>query len=84
MPIQQGTTIKSYQILELIGRSGMAEVYRARHVDLRVDVAIKLIRVDEFPPSILRSVVKRFQNEAQKMAQLSHPHIAKVTDYGVY
>ena len=62
----------------------MADVYLARHVDLDVDVAIKFIRMDQFPQSILNSVVKRFQNEAKKMAQLSHHNITKVTDYGVY
>ena len=84
MTIQPGTQIKSYQILELIGRGGMAEVYKAHHVDLNIDVALKLIRTDQFPPSIFREVVKRFRNEAQKMAQLAHPNIVRVSDYGTY
>ena len=84
MPIQPGTIIKSFEIIEQVGRGGMAEVYKARHVDLDVNVAIKFIRMERFPQDILHSVVKRFQNEAKKMAQLSHPNIAKVTDYGVY
>ena len=84
MTIQPKTKIGRYQIISLIGRGGMAEVYQARHVDLNIDVAIKFIRTDQFPPSILRSVVKRFQNEGRSMAQLSHPNIVKVTDYGVH
>ena len=84
MTIQPGTQIKSYQIIELIGRGGMAEVYKAHHVDLNIDVALKLIRTDQFPPSIFREVVKRFRNEAQKMAQLTHPNIVRVSDYGTY
>ena len=84
MTIQPKTKIGRYQILELIGKGGMAEVYKARHVDLDVDVAIKFIRMGRFPQDILRSVVKRFRNEAKKMAQLSHSNIVKVTDYGNY
>jgi serine/threonine protein kinase len=84
MAINKGTQIGKYQILELIGRGGMAEVYKARHVDLDNLVTIKSIRVERFPPEILPNVVKRFQNEAKKMAQLSHPNIVKVTDYGTY
>ena len=84
MTIQPGTKIGKYQILKLIGRGGMAEVYLARHMDLDMDVAIKLIRAERFPPEILQSVVKRFQNEAKKMAQLSHPNIVRVIDYGTY
>ena len=84
MSIKIGTQIGKYKILELIGRGGMAEVYKARHLDLESFVTIKLIRVERFPPEILSSVVKRFQNEARKMAQLSHPNIVKVIDFGSY
>ena len=84
MAIQPKTKIGRYQILELIGRGGMAEVYKARDSRLDTTVAIKFIRSDQFPPSILLGVVKRFRNEAKRMAQLSHSNIAKVTDYGRY
>ena len=84
MSIQPKTKIDRYQITSLIGRGGMAEVYIARHVDLDVDVSIKFIRMERFPQDILRSVVKRFQNEAKKMAQLSHPNIVRVIDYGTH
>ena len=84
MTIQYGTKIGRYQILELIGRGGMAEVYKAHDSRLDTTVAIKFIRMERFPQDILRSVVKRFQNEAKRMAQLSNTNIVKVTDYGVY
>jgi len=84
MAISKGTKIGRYQITGPIGRGGMAEVYTARDTRLDTDVAIKFIRTDRFPPDIIRGVVKRFQNEAKKMAQLSHPNIVKVTDYGKY
>jgi serine/threonine-protein kinase len=82
MNIRPGTRVKSYEIIELIGRGGMADVYKARHVDLDVDVAIKFIRVDRFPPDILQNVIQRFKNEAKRMAKLSHSNIVKVTDFG--
>jgi len=84
MPIQANTSIGRYQITALIGRGGMAEVYRALDTRLDTEVAIKFIRVDEFPPSVLRSVVKRFRSEAKSMAQLSHPNIVKVSDFGTF
>jgi serine/threonine protein kinase len=84
MKIQPGTRIKSYEILELIGRGGMADVYKARHVSLEVDVAIKFIRKERFPQEILPSVIKRFHSEARRMAKLSHPNIVRVSDDGVY
>ena len=84
MRIQAGTIVGNYRIIELIGRGGMAEVYRARHVGLDIDVSIKFIRMERFPQEMLPEIVKRFQNEAKRMAKLSHPNIVKVTDYGTY
>ena len=82
MNIKPGTQIGNFRIVELIGRGGMAEVYKAQHIELGIFVSIKLIRVERFPPEIMPGVVERFRNEARKMAQLSHPNIVKVTDYG--
>jgi phosphonate transport system substrate-binding protein len=84
MHIQAGTIIRNFKIVELIGRGGMAEVYRARHMDLDVDVSIKFIRMEHFPQEMLPEIIQRFQNEAKHMAKLSHPNIVKVTDYGTY
>jgi len=84
MTIKPGTKISKYEIIELIGRGGMADVYKARHVSLEMDVAIKFIRKERFPQEILPSVVKRFHNEARRMAKLSHPNIVRVSDDGVY
>src|SRR5688572_14233557 len=67
-----------YQILELIGEGGMAEVYRARHIQLDRLVAVKvmleyLAREANF--------TARFEREAKLVAQLQHPHIIQVFDY---
>lgn len=80
-----GSSINNrYKVKSLIGRGGMAEVYIAQDTRLETKVAIKFIRVDRFPQEVMQSIIKRFENEAKKMAQLSHPNIVKVSDYGSY
>ncbi len=68
-----------YELEAVIGRGGMAEVWRAR--DLRLDrlVAIKRLRVDLATDSTFQA---RFQREAQSAAGLNHPNIVSVYDTG--
>ncbi len=68
-----------YQLEEVIGRGGMAEVWRAR--DLRLDrlVAVKRLRVDLATDSTFQA---RFAREAQSAAGLNHPNIVSVYDTG--
>jgi len=73
-----------YHILEQLGQGGMAVVYKAYDTLLERDVAIKVIRVDQFAPSVLEQVLKRFEREAKALAKLSHPNIVHVHDYGEY
>lgn len=73
------THFGEYQNLELIGRGGMAEIYKSVHPTLGTPVAIKVL------PSNLASdpdFRKRFIREAQTVAKLQHPHIIRVFDYG--
>ena len=79
-----GQHIDRYEILELLGKGGMAMVYKAYDTRLEREVAIKIIRQDAFPPEILHDVLKRFEREAKSLARLSHPNIVKVLDYGEY
>ena len=68
-----------YEITHLIARGGMAQVYRA--IDLQLDrpVALKVL----FPElSVDRTFVERFRREAQAAANLSHPNIVPVFDWG--
>jgi len=80
--IEIGTSIGRYHILERLGEGGMAIVYKAYDTRLERDVALKVIRVDAFPPAILERVLKRFEREALSLARLSHPNIVKVFDFG--
>ncbi len=77
-----GQSIGRYQILERLGEGGMAIVYKARDTRLDRDVALKLIRVDQFAPAMLAQILKRFEREAKSLARLSHPNIVTVHDYG--
>src|SRR5216683_4160460 len=68
-----------YELNHLIARGGMAEVYRAHDRQLNRPVALKVL----FPElSIDRSFVERFRREAQAAANLSHPNIVPVYDFG--
>ncbi len=84
MPIQPGTDIGRYHILEQLGEGGMAVVYKAYDTRLETEVAVKVIRTGSLPPDSLPRIFKRFSIEAKKMAQLTHLNIIKVTDYGDY
>src|SRR5262245_21217573 len=67
-----------YEITGELGRGGMGVVYRARDPLLNRDVAVKVI-----PPSLLSTDgEQRFQREAQLVAQMDHPAIVPVHDFG--
>ena len=73
-----GARIEHYEIVELLGRGGMAEVYRARDGRLNRDVALKVLPLG-FAQDAERAV--RFRREARVLASLNHPGIGAI--YGV-
>src|SRR5262245_28678969 len=77
MPLTIGTQIGAHEIIALLGKGGMGEVYRARDTKLKREVAIKILP-DEFASSPDR--VARFQREAELLASLNHPNIAAIYD----
>lgn len=68
-----------YQLLEAIGKGGMAQVFRARDLMLDRDVAIKVLRPDFSSDPEFQA---RFRQEARAAANLSHPNIVTVHDFG--
>jgi serine/threonine protein kinase len=68
-----------YQLQEKLGTGGMALVYRARDLMLERPVAIKLLRED-FSENV--NFRERFRQEARAAANLSHPNIVTVHDFG--
>ena len=77
-----GQTLGHYHIVEQLGEGGMATVYKAYDTHLERDVAVKVIRTDQFAPSVLERILKRFEREAKLLAKLTHPNIVHVIDYG--
>jgi serine/threonine-protein kinase len=83
--LRQAQEMGSYQLVELLGRGGMGEVWRAKHRLLARGAAIKLIR-----PELLGAgshaeaynMLRRFEREAQATAALSSPHTIQVFDFG--
>jgi serine/threonine-protein kinase len=74
-----GTVIAGYRIDARIGRGGMGVVYRAHHLQLERQAALKLIAPDLAESSGFR---ERFAREARIAAALEHPNIVTVYDAG--
>lgn len=74
-----GHTLGQYQLIEQIGQGGMATVYKAYQPSLNRYVAIKVL-----PPYYAHDpgFTERFTREAQAIAQLEHPNILPVYDFG--
>jgi serine/threonine protein kinase len=75
-----GQRVGQYEVLTRFGEGGMATVYRARQLNIKREVAIKVIL-----PNLAQreEFSQRFEKEAQMIASLSNPYIVKVFDYGV-
>jgi tRNA A-37 threonylcarbamoyl transferase component Bud32 len=75
MALEAGSRLGSYEVLTLLGRGGMGEVYRARDLKLNREVAIKVL-----PDHLARDTERlaRLHREAQVLAALNHPHIAQI------
>jgi eukaryotic-like serine/threonine-protein kinase len=79
--MQEGTLLNNrYQLLQKVGSGGMAEVFRARDSMLERYVAIKVLRADYTEN---KSFQERFRQEARAAANLSHPNIVTVHDFGL-
>ena len=75
MPLSAGDKLGHYEILSLLGKGGMGEVYRGRDTKLKRDVAIKVL-----PETFARDAERmaRFQREAEVLASLNHTNIAQI------
>lgn len=79
-PLKIGTVLDDkFQLTEFIGIGGMGSVYKAKHLELGNDVAIKILH-----PRFANDVqsVKRFQREARIISQLRHNNILSVLSFG--
>ncbi|HEU5368469.1 MAG TPA: serine/threonine-protein kinase, partial [Ktedonobacterales bacterium] len=75
----EGTRLGDYELVELIGSGGMAEVYRARQLTaFGREVALKVIRPEFSKQQEFR---ERFLREAQAISRLSHPNILPLIEF---
>jgi serine/threonine-protein kinase len=75
-----GTTIDGrYLIVDHLATGGMGAVFRAEHVYMRKQLAVKVLRPEL---STLPDIAERFRREAEIAASLDHDHIVRVTDFG--
>ena len=79
MALSPGTRLGAYEIVSLLGKGGMGEVYRGRDTRLDRTVAIKVLPSDIALDSHLR---ERFDREARTISHLNHPHICALYDVG--
>ena len=70
--------IGKYLITDIIGQGGYSIVYKGRHLDLEMPVAIKMMKHDmAMDPDFIHN----FRQEAKTVASLNHPHIVQVYDF---
>ena len=79
MALEPGTRLGPYEIVELRGKGGMGEVYRARDTRLDRDVAIKVLPAELSEDETYR---KRLEREAKTISQLQHPNVCTLHDIG--
>src|SRR5437667_4361161 len=79
MSLAAGARLGPYEILAAIGAGGMGEVYKARDTRLGRDVAVKVLPASFAVDS---ERLRRFEQEARTVAQLSHPGIVAIFDVG--
>lgn len=74
-----GKTLGQFEVIDEIGRGGMATVYRARQKSINRTVALKVL-----PPALLHdpTFYERFTREVDVIAHLEHPHIVPIYDFG--
>jgi len=77
--LSNDTQFGQYRIVRLLGRGGMGEVYEVEHRVLARTYALKLLPQDFATRS---EAVHRFELEAKVMANLEHPHIVRVDEFG--
>lgn len=71
-------TLGPYHLLRTLGEGGMGTVYLAHDPALARNVAIKILRTHDLPPSSQSHMTKRFLREARAIAKLNHPHVVTI------
>ena len=72
-----------YRIIALIGRGGMGDVYRAQHLHLSREVAVKILRPRFDSYDDLENFIWRFRREAMTLAKIRHQNAVAIHDFGL-
>src|SRR5213080_4576758 len=78
MADRSGQRLGNYHLIHLLGKGGFAEVYLGEHIYLKTAAAIKVLHTQ-----VIGEDMEGFLNEARTIAHLVHPHIVRVTDFGI-
>jgi DNA-binding SARP family transcriptional activator/WD40 repeat protein len=78
VPNRNRRSIRGYELRDVIGSGGFGVVHRAYQPSIGREVAMKVIRADN---SNDLAFVARFEREAQRVANLEHPHVLQLHDY---
>ena len=70
-----------FRLIAPLGEGGMGAVWRAEHIHLEIQVAVKLMKTDPPPGERLR---KRFEREARMAAKINSAHVVRVIDHGYH
>jgi len=83
--VSRAREMGAYRLTERLGEGGMGEVWKARHHLLSRDAAIKIIHPDRLlvGDEESKSLLARFEREAQATAALGSPHTVELYDFGV-
>ena len=78
-PSLVGRKLGNYRIIRELGHGGMGVVYLAEHTDLETRYALKIL-----PEELSKNpeFINRFHREARVMANLRHPNIVRVVNFG--
>src|SRR5947209_8106509 len=74
----RGRQLGNYRLLDLLGQGGFADVYLAEHIHLRTQAAIKVLQT-----RLGNNDLQHFSQEARTIANLEHPNIVRILDFGV-
>ncbi|MBN1967301.1 MAG: serine/threonine protein kinase, partial [Anaerolineae bacterium] len=75
-----GARLGDYVIQELVGRGGMARVYRGIDLHLERPAAVKVLQISDQPDD--DRLIERFKLEAKAIARFEHPNIVPIYQYG--
>ncbi len=79
MPREAGGSIGEYELEELVGRGGMAQVFRARHKRTGERYALKVL---VGPSTLDETIAARFRREAEVIQTIKHPCVVRLVNFG--